>query len=80
MIANVALLDTKSMVFYEAKKYSRHAEQNCIANCKNKKIIEKCVMILVKISENENVYPCNMCQHIIDKYKVKKVYTFSRTF
>ena len=61
-----------------ANKFSRHAEQNCISNCKNKEIIKKCIMILVRISENPNVYPCNMCQHIINKYKVKKLYSFNR--
>uniref|UniRef100_A0A6C0H8A8 Uncharacterized protein n=1 Tax=viral metagenome TaxID=1070528 RepID=A0A6C0H8A8_9ZZZZ len=35
-------------------------------------------MILVRISENPDVYPCNMCQHIINKYKVKKLYSFNR--
>ncbi len=34
-------------------------------------------MILVKITNNQNIKPCNMCQHIIDKYKVRRLYVFS---
>lgn len=33
-------------------------------------------MILVKITNGNTVKPCNMCQHIIDKYKTKRVITY----
>jgi len=33
-------------------------------------------MILVKITNADNVKPCNMCQHIIDKYKTRRVISF----
>lgn len=63
-------------VFYVPNKYSIHAEQSCINKCKNKTIIRKCTLILVTVS-NENVLkhckPCDMCAHIIKKYKVRKV-------
>jgi cytidine deaminase len=33
-------------------------------------------MILVKITNSNHVKPCNMCQHIIDKYKTRRVISF----
>jgi cytidine deaminase len=61
-------------VFYEAKKYTWHAEQSCIMKCKNKNLIKKSYMILVKITKKEMiVHPCTMCDHIIKKYGVKKI-------
>jgi cytidine deaminase len=53
-----------------------HAEQDCIAKCKNKSLIKDSYMILVKITNSEEVAPCQMCQHIIDKYKTRRVISF----
>ena len=61
------------VVFYEAKKHSWHAEQLCIKKCKNKSVLNKATLYLVKITNTNDVKPCTMCQHIIDKYKIKKV-------
>ena len=33
-------------------------------------------MILVKISNLEDIYPCTMCTGIITKYGIKRVYSF----
>lgn len=65
------------VVFYVSNRYSKHAEQNCISNCKKKDIIKECTMILVRITNGESVYPCNSCEHIITKYKLKKLYTYA---
>jgi cytidine deaminase len=60
--------------FYEANKYSWHAEQSCIRNCNNKKLISKSIMILVKLTKGiKDVKPCTMCDHIIHKYKVRRI-------
>ena len=32
-------------------------------------------MLLVRITDTYNVNPCNLCQHMIDKYNLKKLYT-----
>ena len=66
-----------SKMIYESNKYSSHAEQNCIANCKDKYLISNCNMLLLRISDSNDVRPCNICQHIINKYNVKKLYTIS---
>jgi len=70
------ILLIKYVVFYEANKYSYHAEQNCIINCKNKQIINKCNMLLVRISDTGDAIPCDMCRHMINKYNVKRLYTY----
>jgi deoxycytidylate deaminase len=64
-------------ILYKSNKYSSHAEQNCIANCKDKYLISKCDMLLLRISHSDDVRPCDMCQHIINKYNVKKLFTIS---
>lgn len=74
---NCFIMLINSNTFYEPNKYSIHAEQNCISNCKNKNLIKNCDMLLLRISETNDVRPCNMCQHIIDKYNLKKLYTLS---
>ncbi len=59
-------------VFYEPYKYGTHAEKNAIMNVKNKKILHKCKMIIVKIY-NGNIItcdPCPMCKKLMDKYKI----------
>jgi len=66
-------------VFYEANKYSVHAEQSCISKCKNKKILKKCKMILVCLDGDGGLRECKsceMCRRIIDKYGVKRVVSY----
>ena len=65
-----------NIAFYEPNKYTIHAEQSCIQKCKDKTIIRKCKLIIVKIDKNNNIInckPCSMCNHIINKYKVRRV-------
>lgn len=45
----------------------------CVMKCKNKAILKKCKMILVRITETETVQPCKMCTRIIKKYGIKKI-------
>lgn len=64
------------VVFYEPNKYTVHAEQDCISKVKNKTILKKATLYIVKIDKLGNFidcYPCHMCSRIIDKYKVKKI-------
>ncbi len=69
-------------VFYEACKYTYHAEQSCIMKCPNKNILKNCTLILVRLVKNTNTNtdtnisiakPCPMCAHIINKYKIRRV-------
>jgi deoxycytidylate deaminase len=59
-----------------ANKYTIHAEQDCIRKCPKNKI-NRCFMVLVKITHLDNVAPCAMCAKLINKYKIKKVYCYS---
>ena len=64
------------MAFYEAKKYSIHAEQDCINKCRNKNILKYCTLVLIKFGTNQQIrscQPCQMCSHIIRKYGVRKI-------
>jgi len=63
-------------VFYVPNKYTVHAEQDCISKCPKNKL-KHSIMILVKISNLEDIYPCMMCTGIITKYGIKRVYSFS---
>jgi len=62
---------------YEPNKYSWHAEQKCIMDCKEKHSISKCTLFLVRITGNTNVIPCAMCSKIIKKYGVKNVLCYA---
>jgi len=55
------------------KRYTVHAEQDCISKCP-KKFISKATMILVRETCATDIGPCKMCEKIIKKYKIKNVY------
>lgn len=57
-------------------KHTIHAEQDCIRKCP-RNIISKCTMILVKLTHLDNVAPCQMCDKLIKKYKIKRVHCYS---
>lgn len=59
---------------YETNKYTWHAEQICIMNCKNKHLIKKSTMILIRWGQTDHVKPCNMCIDLINKYKIGRLY------
>ena len=65
----------KSTFFYEAYKYIIHAEKNAIMSVKNKSILSKSKIIIVKIINDKNCYtgPCKMCHKLLNKYKLSKI-------
>ena len=62
-------------VFYEPNKHTIHAERSCIMNIKNKKILPKCKMIVVKIINDKPIVCgcCDMCNELLMKYKLKLI-------
>jgi cytidine deaminase len=59
-------------VFYVPKRYTVHAERECISKCP-KKLISKATLLLVRETCGTEIGPCGMCQKLIDKYKIKSV-------
>ncbi|SPN79461.1 CMP deaminase [Brazilian cedratvirus IHUMI] len=65
-------------------RFSLHAEQMCINRCKDKTLLPKCTLVLVRVcnitSQKKQKlvyipsYPCAKCLHIIEKYSVAKIY------
>ena len=82
ILLKVRCITTQNRAFYVLNKYTWHAEQTCIQRCKNKKILKHCTLILIKLN-NQGICipgkPCDMCDHIINKYKIKKVIIPSET-
>jgi cytidine deaminase len=66
-------------VFYEPYKYSIHAEKSAIMNIKNKKILNKCKMVIIKITKGKitTCGPCKMCKELLNKYKITNINTMS---
>lgn len=64
-------------VFYEANKYSTHAEKDAIRKIKNKHILRECKVYIIKIKNNEleHATPCQMCCNLLKKYKVTKIFS-----
>lgn len=62
-------------VFYEAYKYSQHAEKDAIRKVRNKNILKKCKFYIIKVKNNEieQATPCQMCCNLLKKYKVEKI-------
>lgn len=60
---------------YKPNKYSVHAERNAIMSVKNKHILPKCKILIIKIKQNEisPATPCSVCQELLDKYKLKAI-------
>ena len=65
-------------VFYTPNKYTTHAEVDCIMKMKDKRILKRCSMLIVRLDKNDNCTscgPCKCCGKIINKYGIKKIYT-----
>jgi cytidine deaminase len=64
-------------VFYEAYKYSIHAERQAIMSVRNKKLLPKSKIVIVRLNNGNIVQakPCEMCQHLLNKYKLNKICT-----
>ncbi len=65
----------KVSVFYEANKYTCHAEKDAIVKVKNKSILKDCKIYIGRIKNNklESATPCEMCKKLLKKYGVKKI-------
>jgi len=65
-------------IFYEANKYSIHAEKDAIMKIKNKNILPYCNIYIGKIKNNklELAMPCAVCTSLLSKYKIKKICNF----
>jgi hypothetical protein len=74
----VRFVKNTSRVFYVAYRYSIHAEVSCILKCKQKQLIAKSKMIIIKLIDNKPVIcePCNSCYLFIKKHNIKKIYNF----
>jgi cytidine deaminase len=64
-------------VFYEAYKYGIHAEKNAIMSVRDKNLLSKSKIVIVRLKDGVVVKakPCKMCQNLLDKYKVSKICT-----
>lgn len=63
--------------FYEAYKYSTHAEKNAIMSVRNKKLLPSSKIVIVRLRDGEIVeaQPCVMCQNLLSKYKMNNICT-----
>jgi len=65
---------------YENNKYSVHAEQNAINKIRNKLLLCKCTIYIIRLKnlneitiDNNNIelgIPCEACNNLINKYKI----------
>ena len=64
-------------VFYEAYKYGIHAEKNAIMSVKDKSLLSKSKIVIIRLKDGNIVEasPCKMCKKLLDKYKVSKICT-----
>jgi deoxycytidylate deaminase len=67
------------VVFYEANKYTCHAEKDAILKIKDKNILKKCKIYIgrYKYGTIETATPCSMCTKLLKKYGIKKIYILS---
>jgi cytidine deaminase len=79
LITLIHIQQIQHNVFYEAYKYSTHAEKSAIMSVKNKnkKLLSSSIIVIVKLNDGKIVQakPCEMCQNLLDKYKVSKICT-----
>jgi hypothetical protein len=69
MISHV--VPNASSVFYEANKYTVHAEKAAIMNVKNKNILKYCKIFIIKLNGDDEIEPaisCPACDRLIKKY------------
>ena len=64
-------------VFYEAYKYGIHAEKNAIMSVKDKSLLSKSKIVIIRLKDGNIVEasPCQKCKKLLDKYKVSKICT-----
>jgi len=68
------------IIFYEACKYSVHAEKDAITKIRNKSILKKCKIYVIKIKNEkiEQALPCPMCCDLLRKYGVERICCLSK--
>lgn len=64
----------------ERKSY--HAERNALVNIKDKRILNRCVVYLLRIDRNDNPYrgvPCEMCSKFLERKGIQscRIFTLS---
>ncbi len=60
---------------YEPNKHSVHAERDAIMKVKNKTILNKCRIIIYKMTHSgviKECGPCEMCFKLLNKYSLKQ--------
>ncbi len=60
---------------YEPNKHSIHAERDAIMKVKNKSILNKCRIIIYKLTHSgvaKECGPCEMCLKLLNKYYLKQ--------
>jgi cytidine deaminase len=60
---------------YEPNKHSVHAERDAIMKVKNKAILNKCRIIIYKLTHSgvpKECGPCEMCFKLLNKYCLKQ--------
>jgi cytidine deaminase len=64
-------------VFYEAYKHSIHAERQAIMSVRNKKLLPKSKIVIVRLNNGIIVQakPCEICQQLLNKYKLNNICT-----
>lgn len=64
-------------VFYEAYKYSIHAEKKAIMSVRNKKLLSESKIVIIRLNNGNIVEakPCKMCNDLLIKYKLTNICT-----
>lgn len=73
----ILIQQIQNSVFYEPYKYGIHAEKSAIMNVKNKNLLASSKIVIVRLKDGKIVEakPCEMCQNLLNKYKLSKVCT-----
>jgi deoxycytidylate deaminase len=76
---NIDRQGTKN-IEYKKCLYSIHAEVSCIMNCKDKSLISRSTMYLIKLNEGIGIEcePCRVCREYLLKYKIKRIKILSK--
>lgn len=62
-----------SSVFYEANKYTIHAEKAAVMSVRNPHILKYCKIIIIKLDSDDEIEPaisCPACAKLIQKYHI----------
>jgi cytidine deaminase len=64
-----------SRAFYEINKFSIHAEKCSIMSVRNKQLLKKSKILVVKLIDHKPVVwtCCSMCTNLLKKYNLKTI-------